>query len=59
MHASYAFQARSYRRALEDEIAYVQKIGESEFNEQMVAQGPQGLDEVRQRETAAASAPPA
>ena len=59
MHANYAYQARSYIRALEDEIAYVEQIGEEAFNEHMVAQGPQGLDEVRQREASAASASPA
>ncbi len=59
MHSSYAYQARSYRRALEDEIAYVEKVGEDKFNEQMVAKGPQGLDEARRRDDAAAPATPA
>ncbi len=58
LHAAYAYQARSYMRALEDEIAYVEKVGEDEFNKQMLAQGIDAPVDVHRRESSATPATP-
>jgi radical SAM superfamily enzyme YgiQ (UPF0313 family) len=39
MNTSYAYQAKSYIRALKQQLAYVEQIGEEAFNKQMLGDG--------------------